>query len=223
MPPARVAKSTSAEDTTAGSNRRSTRSASKPKVDTDKNGNKNVDPTVPAVDEEDNDPSFGSARKTRGKRKATASASTAGNARKRAKTAPKPKKVKKCTTCNIPLDSPNAVFYAGHPEGSVEEFIALTNPKLSIEVNEKAKTAAVDEDDDDTMTGAGGLLEERPGYRITGFTFYDREGHLVPLEGSLLESLSAEILFSGYIKVNCLEVLKGQSLYIKIEGYISGR
>ena len=137
MPSATVARRTSSEGSSTADKAIKKRSRSASKIDETAAGEiadeaENQEPNVDAAmdNDEDNDPSFGASKTARGKRKAAAS----GNAKKKAKTTPK---VAKCTTCKIPLDSPNATFYTGHPEGSVEEFIALTNPKLSIEVNEK--------------------------------------------------------------------------------------
>jgi DNA (cytosine-5)-methyltransferase 1 len=43
----------------------------------------------------------------------------------------------KCEICRQILDDPDLRLYQGHPDGSVEEFVALTDPKLSLFTGEE--------------------------------------------------------------------------------------
>ena len=93
------------------------------------------------------------------------------------------------------------VWYTGHPDGAVEEFVAFTDPVL-MESTAMANEAASEDDED----GSGGAAEgtareadELPQYRITGFTFYNREAQVLPFYRDHIES-GQEILLSGYIK-----------------------
>lgn len=40
--------------------------------------------------------------------------------------------VRRCEICRQHLSSPDLLLYPGHPEGAEEEFIALTDSKLSL-------------------------------------------------------------------------------------------
>ncbi len=130
------------------------------------------------VDDHEEDPDFdkdgddGGARKRR-----TRSAQPAPKRQKAER-----KKVDKCHHCRQPIDDPDKLtFYEGHPEGAKMEVEALFDDTLTVEYIE------------------GEALDERNDYRLTGFTFYDREGHVVPFGSGLVER-NAELLFSGYVK-----------------------
>lgn len=43
----------------------------------------------------------------------------------------------KCAICRQILDDPDLRLYQGHPDESVEEFVALTDPKLSLFTGEE--------------------------------------------------------------------------------------
>nr|UOI87905.1 DNA cytosine-5-methyltransferase 1 [Sogatella furcifera] len=90
----------------------------------------------------------------------------------------------KCRECHQILNSPDTICYGGHPNGSVEEFIALTDPKLSL------------------FTGDENFIseqDERPQNKITHFSVYDKEGHLCSFDSGLIER-NVLLFFSGYIK-----------------------
>ncbi len=87
-----------------------------------------------------------------------------------------------CRFCRQRLEeNPSMKFYESHPEGAIEEFIALTNDKV--------KTDALDECDEDG----------RPEVKLTHFSFYDEAGHLVGFDWDMFED-DKQIQFSGYMK-----------------------
>ncbi|RZF31855.1 hypothetical protein LSTR_LSTR009502 [Laodelphax striatellus] len=90
----------------------------------------------------------------------------------------------KCRECHQILNSPDTIAYAGHPNGSVEEFIALTDPKLSLFTGDENFVSEQD---------------ERPQNKITHFSVYDKEGHLCSFDSGLIER-NVLLFFSGYIK-----------------------
>uniref|UniRef100_A0A1B6C2M8 DNA (cytosine-5)-methyltransferase n=1 Tax=Clastoptera arizonana TaxID=38151 RepID=A0A1B6C2M8_9HEMI len=90
----------------------------------------------------------------------------------------------KCDTCKQLLDDPDLKIYPGHPNNSVEEFIALTDPKLSLFTGEESNLEEFD---------------ERPTNKITQFSVYDKKGHLVPFDTGLIEA-NVLLYFSGYLK-----------------------
>ncbi|XP_063536239.1 DNA (cytosine-5)-methyltransferase 1-like [Cydia strobilella] len=94
--------------------------------------------------------------------------------------------MERCNTCGQFINNSDIIYFQGHPQDAVEEFIALTNEKLVL--------AAGDEGD----------IMERPQTNITGFSIFDREGHLVPIDGGLVES-DLRIYMSGYLKSICSE------------------
>ena len=57
--------------------------------------------------------------------------------------------------CVQVLNSEGLVVYEGHPEGAVEEFIALTHPSLSLFTG-----------DEETLD----VTDERPQHKLTAFT-----------------------------------------------------
>ncbi|KAJ8934705.1 hypothetical protein NQ318_008503 [Aromia moschata] len=95
-----------------------------------------------------------------------------------------PPKIKsdRCIRCKQFLDT--APLYNGHPNNSNEEFIALTDEKLSLFTG---KEENINEND------------EFPTHKITYFSVYDDKGHLCPFDTGLVER-NVELFFSGYIK-----------------------
>ena len=83
----------------------------------------------------------------------------------------------KVGTCRQLVDSPDTIWYESHPQGAVEEFIGMSDPKLSGDFQEESK----------------------PRYKLTGFTVYDKAGHVVPFDSGLID-MNKEIFFSGYLK-----------------------
>lgn len=98
----------------------------------------------------------------------------------------KPAKVvpAKCTICRQLLNDPDLILYEGHPNNAVEEFVALTDPKLALFTGEEE----VFNDHD-----------ERPQNKITHFSVYDKNGHLCPFDSGLIER-NVLLYFSGYVK-----------------------
>ncbi|CAG9828260.1 unnamed protein product [Diabrotica balteata] len=91
------------------------------------------------------------------------------------------KKPDRCNLCKQFSDS--VYFYSGHPNNSNEEFIALTDPKLSV------------------FTGNEEIYneEDAPTHQLTSFTVYDKNGHLCHFDSGLIEK-NVSLYFSGYIK-----------------------
>ncbi|GLH01282.1 DNA (Cytosine-5)-methyltransferase PliMCI [Gryllus bimaculatus] len=90
----------------------------------------------------------------------------------------------RCQICRQLLDDPDLKLYPGHPDGALEEFVALTDPRLSL------------------FTGDEQNLEEgdeRPQNKLTHFSIYDKEGHLCPFDNGLIEQ-NVFLYFSGYMK-----------------------
>ena len=87
----------------------------------------------------------------------------------------------RCGTCRQLVDSPDTIRYESHPQGAVEEFIGMSDQKLS-------------------LFEEGDYVEESmPQYKLTGFTVYDKAGHVVPFDTGLIDK-NKEIFFSGYLK-----------------------
>ena len=90
----------------------------------------------------------------------------------------------KCSECKQLLADSDLKMFIGDPEDSVDEFVMLTDPKLSLfsgdemEINE---------------------MDERPQHKVTDFTVYDKHGHLCPFDSGLIEK-NKELYFSGYVK-----------------------
>ncbi|XP_050512373.1 DNA (cytosine-5)-methyltransferase PliMCI [Diabrotica virgifera virgifera] len=91
------------------------------------------------------------------------------------------KKPDRCNLCKQFSDSVH--LYSGHPNNSNEEFIALTDPKISL------------------FTGNEEVYNEEdvPTHQITYFTVYDKNGHLCYFDSGLVEK-NVPLYFSGYIK-----------------------
>ncbi|KAM3965336.1 DNA cytosine-5 methyltransferase [Aphomia sociella] len=92
--------------------------------------------------------------------------------------------VEKCDICGQYLNNSDIIYYQGHPQNAVEEFIALTNDKLVL------------------ASGDEGDITERPQTNITGFSIFDEQGHLCPIDCGLIEN-DVRIYMSGYLKSIC--------------------
>ncbi|KAL2747796.1 DNA (cytosine-5)-methyltransferase PliMCI isoform X1 [Vespula maculifrons] len=90
----------------------------------------------------------------------------------------------KCEYCRQKLIPEEIKLYQGHPNGAVEEFIALTDPRLSLFTGEEAMIHESD---------------ERPQNKLTYFSVYDKNGHLCPFDTGLIEK-NVVLYFSGYMK-----------------------
>nr|QJS39016.1 DNA methyltransferase 1 [Mythimna separata] len=90
----------------------------------------------------------------------------------------------KCNICGQFLNNSDIIYYQGHPQDAVEEYIALTNEKLVL------------------ASGDDGDIMERPQTNITSFSIFDEQGHLCPIDGGLVES-DVRIYMSGYLKSIC--------------------
>lgn len=71
------------------------------------------------------------------------------------------------------------------------------------------------------ISGDEGDITERPHVNITGFSLYDREGHLCPIDGGLIES-DVRLFMSGYLKSICSDSpdIDSDSLPVKEVGPI---
>ncbi|KAL1490161.1 hypothetical protein ABEB36_012900 [Hypothenemus hampei] len=88
----------------------------------------------------------------------------------------------RCSTCKQGLYS--VLPYEGHPNNSIEEFLALTDERLSV------------------FTGKeefNNNLDQFPTHKITNFSVYDNQGHLCAFDSGLIET-DVLLRFSGYIK-----------------------
>ncbi|PZC79547.1 hypothetical protein B5X24_HaOG216212 [Helicoverpa armigera] len=92
----------------------------------------------------------------------------------------------KCNICSQFLNNSDLIYYQGHPQDAVEEYIALTNEKLVL------------------ASGDDGDIMERPQTNITSFSIFDEQGHLCPIDGGLVEN-DVRIYMSGYLKSICSE------------------
>ncbi|KAG9430318.1 DNA methyltransferase 1a [Apis mellifera carnica] len=88
----------------------------------------------------------------------------------------------KCEYCRQKLNE--IKFYLGHPNGAVDEEIALIDPKLCL------------------FNGTESFIhesDERPQNKLTYFSVYDKNGHLCSFDTGLIEK-NVMLYFSGYIK-----------------------
>lgn len=90
----------------------------------------------------------------------------------------------RCSDCRQILEAGEVKLFEGDPDGAVDEFTVLTDPRLSV-FNE---TNDVGEDVMDT-----------PQHKVTQFTVYDKHTHLCPIDAGLIER-DVELYFSGYVK-----------------------
>ncbi|XP_055925172.1 DNA (cytosine-5)-methyltransferase PliMCI-like isoform X3 [Argiope bruennichi] len=91
---------------------------------------------------------------------------------------------KRCTECREFLDSPDLKLFNDSHVDAVEEFVMLTDPRLSVHTDGDYDSADV---------------TERPQHKITQFSVYDRFTHLCGFDQGLIEK-NVEIYFSGYVK-----------------------
>ncbi|CAB3236806.1 unnamed protein product [Arctia plantaginis] len=96
--------------------------------------------------------------------------------------------MEKCHICNQFLNNSDLIYYQGHPQDAVEEYIALTNEKLVL------------------ASGDEGDIMERPQTNITSFSIFDEQGHLCPIDGGLVEN-DMRIYMSGYLKSICSDTI----------------
>ncbi|TRY63131.1 hypothetical protein TCAL_04277 [Tigriopus californicus] len=142
-------------------------------------------PDIDGVEADLKDPSYGiPLSRSKSKRKSLPPQSQGLNGLKQPVT--KKAKVNRCSECLQDLDHGSGLhFYLGHPADSVEEVIAITHESLTLEL-------CLDPED---------IMEDpRQYYRMTDFQFYDRNGHLVPLDRGVIEN-DKDVMFSGYLKV----------------------
>lgn len=92
--------------------------------------------------------------------------------------------LKRCDICRQVLCEPYIKLYPGHPKDAAEEFIALTNPKLSLFNDDECNSNETD---------------ERPQNKLTAFSVYDKQGHLCPLDSGLIEN-NVLLYVSGFMK-----------------------
>ncbi|XP_014661569.1 PREDICTED: DNA (cytosine-5)-methyltransferase 1-like [Priapulus caudatus] len=90
----------------------------------------------------------------------------------------------KCKQCRQLLDDPDLNLFTGDPDDAVEEFVALTDERLSLFTGNEETISEYD---------------ERPQHKLTEFSVYDKNTHLCPFDSGLIEK-NVELLFSGYIK-----------------------
>lgn len=90
----------------------------------------------------------------------------------------------RCKECHQLLNNPDLRMFPGDPSDALEEFVTLTDPKLSL------------------FTGTEDMIDEadeRPQHKITHFSVYDKCTHLCPFDTGLIEK-NIELYFSGYVK-----------------------
>ena len=107
-----------------------------------------------------------------------------GSGGKKPSKKPKKKKPKYslCPICLADIDNlSEEMFYPGHPDQAVVETVAITDPKVNLD------TEGIE--DDDCL----------PSYRLTNFTFYDDNNHMVALDSDVMER-SKDLYVSGYLK-----------------------
>ncbi|KAM7308501.1 DNA (cytosine-5)-methyltransferase PliMCI-like [Ixodes scapularis] len=90
----------------------------------------------------------------------------------------------RCSACRQVLDASEIRLFEGDTPDAVDEFLALTDPKLSV----------FNEADD----GGDGVMDT-PQHKVTQFCVYDKHTHLCPLDSGLIER-NVELYFSGYVK-----------------------
>ncbi|XP_076161949.1 DNA methyltransferase 1a [Ptiloglossa arizonensis] len=89
----------------------------------------------------------------------------------------------KCEYCRQKLNN-EIKLYPGHPNGAVDEEIALTDSKLCL------------------FNGSESFIHESdqlPQNKLTHFSVYDKNGHLCPFDTGLIEK-NVMLYFSGYMK-----------------------
>ncbi|XP_076753766.1 DNA methyltransferase 1a isoform X1 [Xylocopa sonorina] len=91
--------------------------------------------------------------------------------------------ISKCEYCHQKLNN-EMKFYPGHPNGAVDEEIALIDPKLCLFSGDES---FIHEND------------QRPQNKLTYFSVYDKNGHLCAFDTGLIEK-NVKLYFSGYMK-----------------------
>ncbi|XP_063239030.1 DNA (cytosine-5)-methyltransferase PliMCI-like [Bacillus rossius redtenbacheri] len=97
---------------------------------------------------------------------------------------PRPSHHPRCHACRQLLEGPELRVYQGHPNDAVEEYVALTDPRLSLFTGDEETVHEYD---------------AHPQNKITWFSVYDKEGHLCPFDNNLIEK-NVLLYFSGYVK-----------------------
>lgn len=92
----------------------------------------------------------------------------------------------RCSDCRQVLDATELRLFEGDPADAVDEFSALTDPRLSV-----FNDGAVDDGGEDVM--------DTPQHKLTQFSVYDRHTHLCPIDSGLIER-DVELYISGYVK-----------------------
>ncbi|XP_067015919.1 DNA (cytosine-5)-methyltransferase 1-like [Acropora muricata] len=90
----------------------------------------------------------------------------------------------KCKECKQLLNSPDLSLFPGDSNDAVEEFVALTDPRLSLFSGEEEQCDS---------------YSDTPQHKITNFSIYDKNTHLCPFDSGLIEK-NVELFFSGYLK-----------------------
>ncbi|XP_014214363.1 DNA (cytosine-5)-methyltransferase 1 [Copidosoma floridanum] len=89
-----------------------------------------------------------------------------------------------CEICLQKLNDEDLRLYIGHPNDAVDEYSVLLNPKLCL----------FNGDETDITEGDARALN-----KVTSFSVYDKNGHVCPFDGGLIER-NIDIYFSGYVK-----------------------
>ncbi|OXU20811.1 hypothetical protein TSAR_006495 [Trichomalopsis sarcophagae] len=89
-----------------------------------------------------------------------------------------------CEICLQKLNDEDLRLYIGHPNNAVDEYSVLLDPKLCL----------FNGDELDITEGDARALN-----KVTCFSVYDKNGHLCPFDGGLIEK-NINIYFSGYVK-----------------------
>nr|CAD43078.1 DNA methyltransferase 1b [Paracentrotus lividus] len=90
----------------------------------------------------------------------------------------------RCKECRQLLDDPDLKIFPGDPEDAREEYITLTDPRLSLLTG----------DEGDAMS-----YDERLQHKITNFCVYDKSTHICAFDRGMIEK-NKELYFSGYVK-----------------------
>ncbi|KAL7287133.1 hypothetical protein TKK_0018750 [Trichogramma kaykai] len=91
--------------------------------------------------------------------------------------------IPRCEICLQKLDD-DLGYYGGHPNDALEEYGVLVDSRLCL----------FNGDESDITEGDARAIN-----RITGYSVYDKNGHLVPFDEGLIEK-NVFLYFSGYVK-----------------------
>lgn len=117
-------------------------------------------------------------------------------------------KSERCIKCKQFLDS--VLLYNGHPNNSNEEFIALTNEKLSLYTGKEETFEKTSELPTHKVSFSNLMYFQIAfqvtihSFQLTYFSIYDDKGHLCPFDTGLVEN-NVPLYISGYIKHICEE------------------